>query len=245
MESKTILYFVLIMIISFTVYYLSSEIAIRASASSRLIPIYRAGTNEKKAAITFDCAWGAEDIPQIMAILKERKIKATFFVVGEWAERNKEMVRLIDEQGHDIANHSQNHFKMSALNRERIRKEIIECNNTIKNITGKETYLFRAPYGDYNNTIIEEAKSLSCMTIQWDVDSLDWKPNITKTEIIDRITKKIKPGSIILFHNDTKHTVSALGEIIDSLISNGYSFLPISQLVEKDNYNVDSEGTQK
>lgn len=224
-----------------------SKIHKKINASSvkvREIPIYSVENNEKKVSITFDCAWGAEDIPIILTTLSEKNVKATFFVVGEWARRNPEETKMIAEQGHDIANHSENHFKMSALGTEKMKAEILDCTKTIEEITGKRTDLFRVPYGDYNDTVVKTAKELGYYTIQWDVDSLDWKVGISQESIKERISNRVLEGSILLFHNDTPHTSKILGEIIDMLFEKGYKIVPISELILRDNYTIRYDGRQ-
>ncbi|NLM28742.1 MAG: polysaccharide deacetylase family protein, partial [Clostridiaceae bacterium] len=188
---------------------LNRDIAVQAKV--REIPIYSVENNENKVSITFDCAWGADDIPIILNILKEKDVKATFFLVGSWIEKNEEETRMIAEHGHDVANHSKNHFKMGVLGKEKVRDEIIECGKLIEEITGKKTDLFRAPYGDYNDTVLTVARQEGYYTIQWSLDSLDWKPGITEDGILSRI-ENAKSGDIILFHNDTAHTAKILGK---------------------------------
>lgn len=213
------------------------------SASAREIPIYSVENDEGKVSVTFDCAWGADDIPEILRILKEKNVKATFFVVGEWARRNPEETKMIAEQGHDLANHSENHFKMSVLNSDKIRKEILDCSKTIEEITGVKTDLFRPPYGDYNNSVISIARQNGYFTIQWSLDSLDWKPGTTQEAILDRISK-VSSGDIILFHNDTSHTAKILGKVIDIIREKGLNPVPVSELILRENYEVQNNGRQ-
>jgi len=214
-------------------------------ASKREIPIYSVETEEKLAAITFDCAWGADDIPQILDTLKEADVRATFFLVGQWAEKNQEMVKAMAMEGHDVANHSYSHFRMGSLSSEMQSSEIKKCGDVIERITGGKCDLFRAPYGDYNNSLIQEARKLGYYTIQWDVDSLDWKPGIGREEIKQRIRSRVRNGSIILFHNDTPHTAKIMPEIIEELQSGGYKLVPVSRLILRDDYIIDHEGRQK
>jgi peptidoglycan/xylan/chitin deacetylase (PgdA/CDA1 family) len=136
------------------------------------IPIYSVDTVGKKAAITFDCAWGANDIPEILQVLKEADAKATFFFVGEWADKYPDMVRMVALDGHDIANHSYSHLRMGAIDRDRIRSELVKCGGRLEELTGKKPDLFRAPYGDYSNNVLNMARELGYYTIQWDVDTL-------------------------------------------------------------------------
>jgi len=215
------------------------------SGQNKELPIYSVDTGEKKVAITFDCAWGAKDIPDILTTLKENNIKATFFVVGKWAEKFPSEVKAISDDGHDIANHSDSHARMGLLGRDSIAKELKQCSEKLEAITKKKVDLFRPPYGEYNDAVINTAKDLGYYTIQWDVDSLDWKPGIDKNEILSRVSNKVRNGSIILFHNDTKYTAEILPSIISTLRSKGYSFEPVSKLIYRDNYYIDYDGRQK
>lgn len=209
------------------------------------LPIYSVDHPEKKLALTFDCAWGAGDIPEILAVLKKENIKASFFLVGQWAEKYPEMVKQISAGGHDIANHGYSHLRMGVLGDSRIRSEISNCSEAINRISGQKSELFRPPYGDYSNNVVKAARDLGYHTIQWDVDSLDWKPGITQEEILSRIKRKVKPGSIILFHNDTPHTAGMLPVVISELKKSGFGFLPVSQMLIRENYIIDFEGRQK
>ena len=217
--------------------------AITVSGSTRQIPIYSVENSDANVSITFDCAWGADDIPIILKTLKEKDVKATFFLVGSWIEKNEEETRMIAEQGHDVANHSENHFKMSVLGKEKIRSEIIDCGKVIEKITGKKADLFRAPYGDYNDTVLTVARQEGYYTIQWSVDSLDWKPGITEDGILNRI-ENVKSGDILLFHNDTAHTAKILGKVIDILVEKGLKPVPVSELIIRENFEIRYDGRQ-
>lgn len=214
-------------------------------SAQRQVPIYSVDTDEKLAAVTFDCAWGADDMPRILETLKEADVKATFFMVGQWAEKNPEIVKQMAKEGHDIANHSYSHFRMGSLDRGKINSEIKKCGDELEKLTGSKCDLFRAPYGDYSDSLLSEARQLGYYTIQWNVDSLDWKPGISKTEILQRIRNKIVPGSIILFHNDTPYTAELLPEIIAELKAGGYKLIPASELIMRQDYYIDHEGRQK
>ncbi|NLN65699.1 MAG: polysaccharide deacetylase family protein [Clostridiaceae bacterium] len=223
-------------------FFISDEIK-AVNGGAKVIPIYCVENKENKVAITFDCAWGADDIPVILNILKENDVKATFFLVGEWVKRNPEETKMIAEQGHDVANHSENHFKMSALNREKIKTEITSCTKTIEEITGQTPNLFRAPYGDYNDSVISIARQAGYYTIQWSIDSLDWKPGISREAILQRISNA-KSGDIILFHNDTPHTEKILGDVIHILRQKDLTPVPVSELILKENYEIQHDGRQ-
>ncbi len=144
--------------------------AVFTGESSKELPIYCVETQEKKIALTFDAAWGNEDTDDLIKVLNENSAKASFFVVGGWADRFPEDVKKFHEAGHEILNHSDTHAHMANLTAEQITAELNDCENKIKNITGAEHKLFRAPYGEYNDSVIKTAKENGYMTIQWDVE---------------------------------------------------------------------------
>jgi len=213
--------------------------------SAKHLPIYSVETEQNKVAITFDCAWGADDIPTILDILKKENIKASFFIVGQWAEKFPDAVKLIAKDGHDVANHGYSHLRMSTIGKEKCKSEIVLCNQKLEEISGVKVKLFRPPYGDYNNTVVDTCNELGCFPIQWNVDSLDWKKEMSKVAILDRIIKRTKSGSIILFHNDTQYTVELLPKIISELRAKGLGFTSVSELIMKDNYYIDDQGRQQ
>lgn len=158
-------------------------------------------------------------------------------------DKYPESVKDLCDAGHEIMNHSDTHPHLPQMAREDIIKEIQGCDQKIEKITGVRPYLTRVPYGDYNDKVVDTLRSIGHFTIQWDVDSLDWK-ELSSKEIYERVTSKVKNGSIILFHNAAKNTPEALPMIIENLQSKGYIFVPISQLIYKENYEIDHAGKQ-
>lgn len=215
-----------------------------ASSTARKIPIYSVGTQEKKVCLTFDAAWGNEDTQQLIDILARYNIKATFFIVGEWVDKYPESVKALSDAGHSIQNHSDTHPHLTQLSREKVIQELENCNDKIEAITGVRPDLVRVPYGDYNNAVIEAADSINMYTIQWDVDSLDWK-DLSADDIRSKVVKKVREGSIVLFHNAALHTPEALPMIIEDLINDGYEFVTVGELIYKENYTIDHEGRQQ
>lgn len=189
--------------------------------------------------------WGNEDTAKILEILKKHNVKVTFFMTGGWVEKYPDDVKAIAAAGHDLGNHSENHKQMSQLSAEQCKEELMKPHEKVKKLTGKDMILFRPPYGDYNDTLIQVARENGYYPIQWDVDSLDWKDYDAAT-IIRRVTehKHLGNGSIILCHNGAKHTAEALDELITTLQKKGFQLVPISQLIMKDNYKMDAEGRQ-
>lgn len=223
----------------------SEVVTVTNTVNGKELPIYSVETDEKKVALSFDAAWGNEDTQQILDILKEHDVHVTFFMTGEWVAKYPEDVKHIYEAGHDLGNHSENHKNMSQLTDADCQTELIKVHNKVKELTGVEMHLFRPPYGDYDNEVITNAKACGYYTIQWDVDSLDWK-DYGVDSIIKTVTehKHLQNGSIILMHNGAKYTAQALPQIITKLKEQGYQFVRISDLIYKDNYHLDVTGRQ-
>ena len=209
----------------------------------RELPIYRVETEEKKVAISFDCAWGTDYTDKLLEIMQTEGVKCTFFAVEFWTKKNPDYIKKISENGHEIGTHSATHPYMSKLDKATIVKELSSSAKAIEDITGKKVELFRPPYGDYNDTLIKTAKELSLFTIQWDVDSLDWK-DLSAQQITKRVIERVQNGSIVLFHNQGLHTAEALQTIIQHLKNSGYTFVPIGELIYKSNYKMRADGTQ-
>ena len=210
----------------------------------RLLPIYCVDTEEKKVALTINCAWENKDIDKILNCLKEYNVKVTFFVVGDFAKKYPESVKAIYDAGHEIGNHSFTHPHVNNLSLEDNVKQINDCNDLIKQITGASPMLYRAPYGEYNDTVIKASKQANMYAIQWNVDSLDYT-DLSKEDMWKRIEKGAGPGSIILMHSGTKNTADALGYIIGNLQNMKYDIVKVSDLIYKDNYYINHQGMQK
>lgn len=134
---------------------------------------------------------------------------------------------------------------MSQLSDSEKETELMSVHDKVKALTGYEMFLFRPPYGDYDSAVVTTAKKCGYYTIQWDVDSLDWK-DYGVDSIIKTVTehKHLGNGSIILCHNGAKYTAEALDTMITTLKDKGYTFVPLSELIIKDNYHMDHEGRQ-
>jgi polysaccharide deacetylase family sporulation protein PdaB len=207
------------------------------------LPIYCVDTNEKKIALTFDASWGQDNTEKILDILDKYNVKATFFLVGAWVDAHPDLLKIIYDKGHEIGNHTNRHPNMNTITKEKLIKEMETVDAKIIKITGKGTTLFRAPSGDYNDLIIDTVKSSNRYCIQWDVDSIDWKGEGADIEY-ERIIKKTKAGSIILFHNEATYTPQNLPRIIEYFQNKGYQFSKVSDLIYKDNYYIDNTGKQ-
>lgn len=215
-----------------------------SSSTNKLVPIYSVETNEKKVALTMNCAWNADDIEQILDILDRKNVKITFFMVGDWIDKYQDAIKKINEAGHEIANHSNTHPHVNNLTYTENVNEIQKCNDKIYNITGKKNKLYRAPYGEYNDNVLLAATDNNFYVIQWNIDTLDYN-NLDSDQMIERINKKINNGSIILMHNGTENTANSLEAIIDDIKSKGYEIVTVSNLIYDDNYEIDSNGIQR
>lgn len=209
-----------------------------ASASSRQLPIYCVQRDQKMLSISFDAAWGNEDTQQLIDILGEYNVKATFFVVGEWVDKYPESVKALADAGHEVMNHSNTHAHFSQLSTDEIIADVTACSDKIEAVTGVRPTLIRPPYGEYDDHVITAIRSMGMEPIQWDVDSLDWK-ELSASEITERVTTRVQPGSIVLFHNAALHTPEALPGILEALLQEGYTFVPISELILPGEYNAD------
>ena len=214
-----------------------------ALAKERELPIYRVDRGDNIISISFDCAWGDEYTDELLSVMDEYGVKCTFFMVEFWAKKYPGKVKEIIERGHEIGTHSKTHPHMKKMSEENIKTELESSVKAIEDITGKKVELFRAPFGEYDDKVISTAKSLGLYTIQWDVDSLDWK-NLSANEIADRIIKRVKSGSIILCHNNGLHTAESLPIIFRALKEKGFVFQPIGALIYKKDYKILPDGTQ-
>lgn len=218
--------------------------AVYLGKSPRILPIYSVETEEKTVALSFDAAWGADKTLGILDTLTEYDVVANFFAVGMWAERYPDELKKLSESGRmEIGTHSNTHPDMGKMSAYDIKLELSASMDIIENITGKRPELFRPPYGSYSDTLITTAKDLGLYTIQWDVDTLDWK-GLSAGEIANRVLGQVREGSIVLMHNNGEHTLEALPLILDGLKNKGFTCVKIGDLIYRDSYTIDHTGRQ-
>lgn len=164
-------------------------------------------------------------------------------MVGNWVDKYPEAVKKISDAGHEIGNHSNTHPHVNQLSSEKNLEEMQLCVNKIEKITGNKTNLYRAPYGEYNDTVIRTAQENGYYTIQWNLDTLDYE-GLTGKEMWNRLENKLQNGSIILSHNGTKHTADSLDMLIKNIKAKGYELVKVSDLIHKQNYTINNNGTQ-
>lgn len=243
-------YITLILLIAVSVYGIRNATETKntlatSSFYASELPIYCVNTNKPVVALTFDSAWGTEDLDEILAILKKHNAPATFFVTGEWAEKYPDAIIAIDSAGHEVANHGNSHKHMPQISKEEMAAEIQGCHDIVYNLIKKDMTLFRAPYSDWNDEVVEVAHSLGYMSINQSVDSLDWK-DYGIDSIIRTVCehKNLENGSIILLHNGATYTKDALDVMLTTLEEQGYTFVKVSSLIYTDNYYLDHTGKQ-
>ncbi len=149
-----------------------------AARSRRRLPIYRVENSKRQIALTFDAAWTADDVPDILEILARYDAKATVFAVGDWAAQYPEAVKALAKAGHELGNHSASHIHLNKLDASTFREDVQRCNQTLTELTGKPVTLYRGPYGEYNDTAVAAIEAMGMYYIQWDCDTLETKETL-------------------------------------------------------------------
>lgn len=225
----------------------STQLSVQAnSRAQKRLPIYAVKTSEKRLALTFDCAWENSDTDELLAILQKYEAKATFFTTGDWCERYQEDVKKIYAEGHDIGNHSYAHPHVASIDTDTLIADTKKCDVIVEELIGKTPMLYRAPYGEYSDKMLETLEDkMNKKVIQWDVDSRDWQKKRTASEMADAVCKAVDNGSILLFHNDTPNTPQAVEQLLQRLQKQGYSFVLVRDLILWENYTIDHTGRQQ
>lgn len=237
-------YGAMILLVALSLFYAAGPQGLTVAAAKRELPIYCVDRNDGKIAISFDAAWGGDQTEEILNILDAYGVKTTFFLVDIWSERFPELVKEIDARGHEIGNHSTSHPHMSQLNAQQIAHELKAMDDRLESLIGKRSALFRPPYGDYNNRVVQTARAQGYEVIQWSVDSLDWK-NRGVEDLVQKATKNVRSGDIILFHNDSKYIVQALPRVLEILQGQGFEIVPVSDMILQGSTTIDTQGRQK
>ena len=202
--------------------------------------IYKVKTNKKQVALTFDDGPHPEFTIELLDLFNKEGIKATFFVTGNNIENNKNIIRRMIKEGHELANHSYSHKNLIFKKKSFIKEEIDKTDNLLREIGVKGEILFRPPFGRILFTAAYVLASLNKKVIMWNVPTKDFKTTDTDV-ILKRIYKQIKPGSIIVLHDsgierngnkiDRSATISAVKTLINKLPKMGYKFKTVSELV--------------
>lgn len=246
-EKKTLITVLSLILIAVLLIIISGSVGGASSAyfgvTAKKLPICSVQTSQKDVALTFDTAYGEDKTEGILDVLHEYGANATFFLIGFWVDNFPQKTQSIVDAGCEIGTHSDTHPHMTRLSPNECTNELALSIEKIEGFTKCPVRLFRAPYGEYSDKVITAAESLNLYTIQWDVDSFDWK-QIPAADIIKRVMSKVKNGSIILFHNNADLILNFLPVILHTLKDDGYSFKKVSDLIYKDNCKIDDKGTQ-
>ena len=165
--------FVLVLITGIAIGVFAILSSIDTGAENVKLPIYNVKRTDNKISITFDCAWGNSNTDKLISILAEADAKATFFVTGEFADKYADDIKKFSDAGHEIANHSDKHPHIKGMNVNDLITDTKSASQKIKDITGTEPTLYRAPYGEYDDTVITTVEGMGLTVIQWDVEALD------------------------------------------------------------------------
>lgn len=193
------------------------------------LPIYRGNPVKKQMALMINVAWGTEQIDEMLNILRENQVKATFFLDGTWLSKNQDTAKKIVAEGHEIGNHAYTHPNMSALSAEKQRQQMERTQQEIQNRLGVASKWFAPPSGDFNTTTVQLANQQNMRTVLWTLDTVDWK-RPPKEQIVKRILPNAKNGALVLMH-PTEPTVGALRILVPSLKQKGFQLVTVSQLL--------------
>jgi probable sporulation protein (polysaccharide deacetylase family) len=195
------------------------------------LPVRHGHPARHEVALTFTVAWGEEPLTDILRALDRRQVRATFFVVGAWAEDHPDFVQAMLRGGHEVAGHGYAHRHVASLPADQLRSEIVRGNEMVSALTGQKPGIFSPPYGEFNQRTLLAASQLGLRTILWSADTVDWKrpgPSV----IASRVEKKVKNGGIVLMH-PVDQTAQALPDILDFLTGQGYRLVTVSELIDE------------
>ncbi len=187
--------------------------------------------DDKMIAITFDCAYGDKNTKWLLNTLKEFDIHATFFMTGEWIGQYGKWIERMIEDGHELGNHSLSHPRLLDKSQKEVQKQIQTPIDRLLENHGYRTHLFRPPYGASNLLVNAVAQYYGCEVIRWEVTAKDSDNKWSADQIYKSVTKNVKPGVIILCHNDAKELQSYLRPVLKELLSRGYTFCTVSELM--------------
>lgn len=195
--------------------------------------VYYKGSKEVDT-IAFACNidWGDEFIPDMLSIFKEEDVKITFFPTGKWAEKSDSLLKLIDNEKHEIGNHGYAHKDYENLNFDENKEQILKADEIIKDIIGVSPRYFAPPSGSFNEDTVKAAKDTNYDIIMWNVDTIDWREDSTKEKIVERVLGKADNSAIVLMH-PTSNTVKALPEMIKGLKEKGFKIGRVSDVMNQ------------
>ena len=208
---------------------------------------YKGVRDKKEVCISFDDGPHPLSCRSLLATLKEKHVQATFFVVGKQVEGNPDLVKMIIDQGHELGNHTYDHVRLDGLTREQVYDQINRCEKAVENATGRKMILFRPPGMRYNDNVVSVVKQEGDIMMHWVIGAKDFigtvpageltaeqqkLPAITSDKIIEYVEKQLRPGAIILLH-DNPITAAALPRLIDLVRAKGFEFKSAKEMMSE------------
>lgn len=219
------------------------------SASSRVdgkeVPICSVERMDQRIALSFECVEESGNTQEILEILKQQQVEATFFVSRQWAEGFPKEVRRIVTSGHEIGSYGNGMGSMEQLSRTAYRDCLEAVGKQVRDLTGVGIELFRPPLGRYDNEILNMARKEGYIPVCWSVDSMDWKDYGTES-IVKAVCEnpKLQSGAIVRFQNDARYTAQALESVISELKQRGFQMVPVGALIYREGFRMDDAGKQ-
>lgn len=196
----------------------------------------RAESADKVVALTFDDGPDADSTPRVLDLLKRYDVRATFFVVGEQARQNPELIHRMVAEGHTVAGHSYYHLPQSTLwSSQRYTEELFRCNDVVARLTGLRMRLYRPPFGVTNPPIARAVKNLGLIPVGWSVRSLD---TMTKDpdRVVDRVMRGLRGGDVILLHDRLENSEELLEKLLTALRTQHYTTATVDELFKIEAY---------
>ncbi len=193
-------------------------------------PVRQVAGAQKQMALTINVDWGNEVIPQILEVLEEKEVKATFFLTGRWATKFPEMAKVIAEHGHEIGNHGLSHAHPTQLSADALARHIAGNVEALREATGVDPVpLYAPPYGEQDARVVDLAKSHGLWTTLWTLDTIDWQ-NPAPATILQRIVPRAIDGGIVLMH-PKEQSLEALPSMIDGVREKGFAWVPLHAMI--------------
>jgi peptidoglycan-N-acetylglucosamine deacetylase len=235
--------FVLLIVgaVIYTQFFMGDVSGVFSSKADEQMPVCSIKTDVKQVALTIDTAFGNDKTEQILSILDQYNVKATFFVVGVWAQENPDMLKKIIADGHEVQNHSMKHERYPDLQTSEVLSDAQAAQQLLNADTGKNANIIRLPFGAFDDKTIQVLQQNGFVPVKWSVDAEDWKTDDVKT-IYNNVISNVKGGDIIMLQNNTAGAEGALKDIIAQLLDKGYEFKTVSKMIPQGALQVDAQG---
>ncbi len=191
--------------------------------------IYRENAGEKNIFLTFDEGYENGYTSQILDTLREKGVRAAFFVTGQFVKENPELIKRMANEGHTIGNHSLCHPSFPEISDEKLKEELFELDRLVYGICGKHTKFLRPPRGEYSTRTLAISRDLGYTNVFWSQAYVDWNDDVTKEQAYAKITSGLHSGCVLLLHAVSKGNAEALGDVIDYARKEGYAFKSLDE----------------